>query len=276
MTIELPIYQVDAFSSGPFTGNPAAVVPLQKWLDEQTMQQIAMENNLSETAFYTRQTPDQKKRTLADFFIRWFTPKTEIDLCGHATLATAYVCLLRGEWPENSDSISFITEKAGLLTVSRQGDLLMLDLPARIPEPCPEPEGLLEALGIDYPVRILKSRDYFLVLPHQNAVLELTPDFTALQKVDALGVIVSAKGDEDADAVSRCFYPRAGVNEDPVTGSAHCNIIPYWSEHLGRPTLLCKQLSERGGMLQCEYRGDRVIMGGECYLYMQGMVMLPA
>lgn len=271
---KLPIYQVDAFAGKPFGGNPAAVIPLRDWLPEVLMQQIAMENNLSETAFFVPLSPEDIKITGADYHIRWFTPKAEVDLCGHATIATAMVIDQVLNLETKYNKISFITEKAGLLQVRVDEDWYTLELPARMPEPAPTPEGLLEALGVEKAVRILRSRDYFVVLENEEQVANLNPDFTALSKLDGLGVIVTAPGDA-ADAVSRCFFPKAGVNEDPVTGSAHCNIIPYWSEQLGKQELVCKQLSARGGTLVCVNKGNRVWMSGKCYLFLDGHIYLP-
>ena len=270
-----PIYQVDAFATHPFSGNPAAVIPLKEWLPEALMQQIAMENNLSETAFFVPLTPKEMGKTGADYHIRWFTPNMEIDLCGHATLATAYVIHTLMGLEDPGEKVVFITEKAGLLKVILHDEWYTLELPSRPPEPAPTPEGLLEALGIYYPVRVMKSRDYFIVLPNQQKVQDITPDFTALKKIQAVGIIVTAPGDA-ADVVSRCFYPGAGVEEDPVTGSAHCNIIPYWSERLSKTELVCKQLSARGGTLVCVNKGPWVWMSGKCNLFLKGTIYLPS
>jgi PhzF family phenazine biosynthesis protein len=270
-----PIYQVDAFAEHPFSGNPAAVVPLKDWLPDALMQQIAMENNLSETAFFVPLAPKEMEKTGADYHIRWFTPNMEIDLCGHATLATAYVIHTLMGLEDPGEKVVFITEKAGLLKVILHDEWYTLELPSRPPEPTPTPDGLLEALGIYYPVRVMKSRDYFIVLPDQQKVQDITPDFTALKKIQSVGIIVTAPGDT-ADVVSRCFYPGAGVEEDPVTGSAHCNIIPYWSERLSKTELVCKQLSARGGTLVCVNKGPWVWMSGKCYLFLKGTFYLPA
>ncbi len=269
-----PIFQVDAFAEHPFTGNPAAVVPLKEWLSEALMQRIAMENNLSETAFFVPLTPKEMDATGADYHIRWFTPNMEIDLCGHATLATAYVIHKMMGLEDPGEKVVFITEKAGLLQVILHDAWYTLELPSRPPEPVATPVGLLEALGIDYPVRVMKSRDFFVVLPDEQKVKEMKPDFTALKNINAVGVIVTAPGDV-ADVVSRCFYPGAGVEEDPVTGSAHCNIIPYWSARLAKTELVCKQLSERGGTLVCVDKGPRVWMSGKCFLFLKGHFYLP-
>jgi PhzF family phenazine biosynthesis protein len=270
---KLHIYQVDAFAEKLFQGNPAAVIPLREWLPDGLMQQIAMENNLSETAFFVPLPPEQMKRTGADYHIRWFTPNAEIDLCGHATLATSMVIDKVLRLDTKKHKITFITEKAGLLDVYADDGWYTLDFPARMPEPCPTPDGLLQALGIKSALQVMRSRDYFVVLASEAEVQALTPDFTALKRLDGLGIIVTAPG-EVADAVSRCFYPNAGVEEDPVTGSAHCNIIPYWSRRLGKQELVCRQLSERGGTLVCLDKGDRVWMSGKCVLYLEGTIHL--
>jgi len=267
----LNIYQVDAFAEEPFKGNPAAVIPLREWLPDELMQQIAMENNLSETVFFVPLSPEKMKVTGADYHIRWFTPKSEVDLCGHATLASAMVIDKVLHLDTKFHKIVFITEKAGLLKVGVDNGWYTLDFPSRMPEPCETPAGLLEALGVKEAVRVLKSRDYFVVLKDESAVAALKPDFTALAKIDCFGVIVTAPGDT-ADAVSRCFFPGAGVEEDPVTGSAHCNIIPYWSGVLEKDDLVCRQISERGGTLVCQNKGDRVLMSGKCMLFMEGVI----
>jgi PhzF family phenazine biosynthesis protein len=271
---KLHVYQVDAFTDEVFKGNPAAVIPLRDWLPDRLMQQIAMENNLSETVFFVPLSPEQMKLTGADYHIRWFTPELEIDLCGHATLATAMVIDQILDLDTTFKKISFITEKAGLLPVGVENQNYTLDFPSRPPESCPTPEGLAEALGTEAIVQVLRSRDYFIVLKDEQTVRELKPDFAALAKLDGVGVIVTAQG-SDCDAVSRCFFPKAGVPEDPVTGSAHCNIIPYWSERLGKDDLQCKQVSARGGTLLCKNKGDRVLMTGKCVLFMEGVIHLP-
>lgn len=259
--MKFSIYQVDAFAENVFSGNPAAVIPLEHWIDEDIMQKIAMENNLSETAFIVKE--DEV------YQIRWFTPENEVDLCGHATLASAYV--IKNFIEPHIAEIQFSTQKAGMLKASAKEGIYTLDFPARIPEPCTAPAGLLKSLGTAIAVEILKSRDYFVVLPDEEAVKNIEPDFILMQQLDSFGVIVTAKG-HSADVVSRCFYPSAGINEDPVTGSAHCNIVPYWSEKLGKTKLQCKQLSKRGGTLDCELSGDRVLLSGKCVLFLQGEI----
>ncbi|WP_121356364.1 PhzF family phenazine biosynthesis protein [Flavisolibacter nicotianae] len=259
----LPIYQVDAFAESVFKGNPAAIVPLEDWLDDALMQQIAMENNLSETAYFVK--------TDSGYHIRWFTPEYEIDLCGHATLASAYV--IKNFLEPHVAEIHFTTQKAGVLKAAAKDGMYTLDFPSRLPEACAIPDKLLPSLGIGNAVEVLRSRDYFVVLPNEEAVRNCEPDYTLMKELDTIGVIVTARGHE-ADVVSRCFYPGAGIPEDPVTGSAHCNIVPYWSEKLGKTKLFCQQLSARGGDLHCELAGDRVLMSGKCALFLQGEITL--
>jgi PhzF family phenazine biosynthesis protein len=259
----LPIYQVDAFTDTLFGGNPAAVCPLQEWLPAETMLQIAKENNLAETAFFIPMGED--------YGLRWFTPELEIDLCGHATLATAHIIFT--ELGESRSLIRFHTQKAGILTVSRDAGMYTLDFPSRVPEPCPIPECLLEALGGPQPKAILKSRDYFLVYETEAEVAALQPDFNALNKIDAIGFIATAKG-AHSDFISRFFAPQVGINEDPVTGSAHCNLIPYWAEKLGKNQLHAFQISERRGELWCELKGDRVLMSGKAVTYLKGEIFV--
>ncbi|MBB1283805.1 PhzF family phenazine biosynthesis protein [Flavisolibacter sp. BT320] len=261
--MKLTIYQVDAFAETVFKGNPAAIVPLEDWIEDSFMQQIAMENNLSETAFLVKND--------GGYQIRWFTPEYEIDLCGHATLASAYV--IKNFLEPHIQEIHFSTQKAGELKTTAKDGIYTLDFPSRMPEPCETPDALLKSLGISTAVEVLRSRDYFVVLPNEEAVQNVEPDYTLMRELDTIGVIVTAKGHE-ADVVSRCFYPGAGIPEDPVTGSAHCNIVPYWSEKLGKTKLFCRQLSPRGGDLQCELAGDRVLMSGKCVLFLQGEILL--
>lgn len=255
------IYQIDAFTDKVFRGNPAAVVPLHHWLEDALMQQIAMENNLSETAFFVK--------TDNGYHLRWFTPEYEIDLCGHATLASAYV--IKNFIEPHISEISFSTQKAGVLKASAKDGIYTLDFPSRPPQPCEVPPQLLKSIGVTNVIEVLRSRDYFVVLPDEDAVKNAEPDFSLMKELDTIGVIVTAKG-RSADVVSRCFYPGAGIPEDPVTGSAHCNIVPYWSEKLGTTKLYCKQLSSRTGDLDCELNGDRVLMSGKCVLYMKGEI----
>jgi PhzF family phenazine biosynthesis protein len=259
--MKLTIYQVDAFADKVFAGNPAAVIPLEDWIEEDLMQKIAMENNLSETAYFVK--------TDSGFHIRWFTPEYEIDLCGHATLASAYI--IKNFVEPHLAEIHFTTEKVGQLKASAKDGLYTLDFPSRMPEPAKPPQQLLRSIGVSNAVEVLKSRDYFVVLPNEEAVMNAEPDFITMKTLDTIGVIITAKG-KSADVVSRCFYPGLGIPEDPVTGSAHCNIVPYWSEKLGKTKVFCKQLSQRGGDLWCELDGDRVLMSGKAVLYMQGEI----
>jgi PhzF family phenazine biosynthesis protein len=259
--MELPLYQVDAFASEPFRGNPAAVMPLDAWLPDATLQAIAAENNLSETAFLVRNGPD--------YDLRWFTPELEIDLCGHATLASGFVVL--AELEPLRESVTFHT-RSGPLAVTRDGPRLAMDFPARPPEPCATPEGLARGLG-RAPERTLRSRDLLAVFATEEDVLALRPDMALLAALDALGVIVTAPG-RGADFVSRFFAPRAGVPEDPVTGSAHCTLVPYWSERLGKKRLHAFQVSRRGGELFCENRGERVGIAGHAVLVLEGTLRL--
>jgi len=251
------IYQVDAFTSKPFGGNPAAVCPLETWLPDEKMQKLAAENNLSETAFFVKEGED--------YHLRWFTPEFEIDLCGHATLATAFVlynCL-----NYSSDIIKFNT-KSGVLEVRKKGDLIELNFPSRMPQPCEVPEVLLK--GINFlPSKVLKSRDYFLVYDDESIITQIIPDFKYLNQLDTVGIIVTAASAQ-VDFVSRFFVPNSVIGEDPVTGSAHCNLIPYWSKELNKAALTARQLSARQGELFCEDKGDRVTIAGNAVLYLKG------
>ena len=264
--MKLNIYQVDAFTDKIFGGNPAAIVPLRHWIDEELMQKIAMENNVSETAFFV----PSDNGSEASYDIRWFTPSLEIDLCGHATLASAYI--IKTFLEPHVQEISFTTQKASVLKTFIKDGLYTLDFPARMPVATTAPQKLLQCLGNVATIEILKSRDFFVVLPDEEAVKNIEPDFSLMKELKA-GVIITAKG-QTADIVSRFFYPAAGVDEDPVTGSAHCNIIPYWSEKLGTSKIFARQLSKRGGDLWCEYRGDRVLMSGNCVLFMTGEISI--
>ena len=258
----MSIYQVDAFTLGPFSGNPAAVCPLDTWLADDTMQNIAAENNLSETAFIVAQENG--------YDLRWFTPLVEVDLCGHATLAAGYVVL--NHLRPVLRSVSFETI-SGKLIVTRDGDRLSMDFPARAPTPAPVSEVLSDALG-QAPSEVYLSRDILAVYDDEESVRSLSPDQAKLATLDeGLGVIVTAKGDT-VDFVSRFFAPKAGVAEDPVTGSAHCTLVPFWAERLGRSQLVAHQVSARGGELHCELRGDRVIMSGQCVLFLTGNIHL--
>ncbi len=260
--MEFRLYQVDAFTDHLFGGNPAAVCPLETWLPDELMQKIAAENNLSETAFYVR--------TSGGFHIRWFTPKVEVDLCGHATLASAYVVFTYDHHP--GDTIEFAS-KSGPLKVRREGELLVLDFPAGRPEPVAAPRALVDALGRE-PVETWKGKtDYLAVYEAEDDVATLAPDFNDLGKVSARAVIVTAPG-RQVDFVSRFFAPQVGVPEDPVTGSAHTTLTPYWSARLGKPVLTAMQLSKRQGRLRCRLAGDRVEIAGRAVPYLAGTVTI--
>lgn len=259
MKIEIPIYQIDAFASKVFSGNPAAVCPLQNWLDEHVMQSIATENNLSETAFFVKED--------SEYHIRWFTPVKEVDLCGHATLATGFVFF---KYINPECSRVHFNSKSGILSVTRDGEHLSLNFPAQPPEPCEAPEALLAGLRKE-PSEVLCSEDFLAVYPSEKDVMELQPDFAQLSKLGLRGVIITAKGSR-ADFVSRFFAPTYGIDEDPVTGSAHCELTPFWSERLGKNELHALQLSKRGGELFCSMAGDRVIISGRAVEYMKGTI----
>jgi len=259
----IPIYQADAFTSQLFGGNPAAVCPLTEWLPDETMQKIAAENNLAETAFFVK--------TDQGYYLRWFTPELEIDLCGHATLATAHIIFT--ELGHAQPVIHFDTQKAGTLIVTKTGDRYTLDFPSRPPYFAEMPEGLLEGIGNKIPKAVLRSRDYFLVYENEEDIAEMVPNHALLAKIDAIGIIVTAPG-KTVDFVSRFFAPACGVPEDPVTGSAHCSLIPYWAEKLGKNKLHAYQISSRHGELWCELRDDRVLMSGNAVTYMKGEIYL--
>ena len=258
--MQIPIYQVDAFTSRPFGGNPAAVCPLQEWLPDEQMQAIALENNLSETAFFVQDGDGRYK-------LRWFTPAVEIDLCGHATLATAYIIMT--ELARGKHEVRFMT-RSGELVVSRDGDRLVMDFPARPPSECTPDPNLIAALGGN-PERVLAARDYLVVYGTEAEVRGLKPNMERLSQVDRFAVIVTALGRE-VDFVSRFFAPSKGVPEDPVTGSAHCTLIPYWSQRLGKKELHALQVSARGGELWCSDRGDRVTMAGNAVRFLTGTI----
>lgn len=259
--MDIPFYQIDAFTSRVFAGNPAGVCLLDDWLSGETLQSIAAENNLSETAFLVR------RKSAYD--LRWFTPAIEVDLCGHATLASGHVIFDVAD--RDAKRVEF-RSKSGALYVERKDGLLFLDFPSRKPAPCPAPDGLDSMLGVA-PLDVLSSRDLMVVLDDEDAVRRLEPDLDAVAKLDSFALIVTAPG-ESSDFVSRFFAPGAGVPEDPVTGSAHCTLIPYWAERLGKKDLHAYQLSERGGELFCADRGDRVSIGGQCATYLSGTIVV--
>ncbi|HPH44110.1 MAG TPA: PhzF family phenazine biosynthesis protein [Candidatus Aminicenantes bacterium] len=258
--MSLLFYQVDAFTSEVFQGNPAGVCPLESWLPDGLMQNIAMENNLAETAFYVP-TGDR-------FGIRWFTPAVEVDLCGHATLAAAYVIFRYDRYPENEIALD---SRSGILRVRRDGDLLTLDFPVDTLRPAAEPAGLSEALGAR-PREIFRGKtDCLAVFGTQAEIEAMRPDFGKLGRVEARGVIVTARGTE-VDFISRFFGPQVGIDEDPVTGSAHTSLAPYWAEKLGKTEMEAVQLSRRGGRLKVRLRGDRVDISGRARAYLEGRI----
>jgi PhzF family phenazine biosynthesis protein len=258
-THNLRLYQVDAFARRPFTGNPAAVCPLASWLADDVLQAIAEENNLSETAFFV---PSAR-----GFRLRWFTPLAEVDLCGHATLAAAHVLYEVMGYAE--PAITFET-RSGELIVTRNGSLLTMDFPAQPAKVCAAPEALLQGLG-GRPSEVRSAADYLVVFESEAEVRALVPDQGLLARLDLRGVIVTAPGaDGDCDFVSRFFAPRVGVPEDPVTGSAHCALAPYWAERLGKTKLVARQVSRRGGELLCAVKGERVLISGSAVTVLAG------
>ena len=262
--MRLPLYQIDAFANRPFEGNPAAVVPLETWLSDELMQAIAEENNLAETAFFVP--------IKGGFHIRWFTPNNEVKLCGHATLASAYVlynCL-----GHESDTIKF-ESLSGELLVSKKDEILTLDFPAQIPKSCLAPEALIMSLGklTKSPVEVLCNEDYLCVLGNEDELARMNPDYNLLNQLDLRGVIVTAPSKE-YDFVVRFFAPKYGIPEDSVTGSAYTQLVPYWAEKLSKKQFKAKQISSRGGELFCELSGDRVFISGKAIKYLEGSIEL--
>jgi PhzF family phenazine biosynthesis protein len=258
--MKLTIYKVDAFAEKAFEGNPAAVVPLQEWLPDPVMQQIAMENNLSETAFFVP--------IKSGFHIRWFTPKSEVKLCGHATLATAHVLFSHLGFIGNEISFDSLS---GILKVTRENELIVLDFPALRAVETEIPDAIAKAFNIT-PKACFKGRDdYMLVFENEQEVLSLQPDFQQLVEAKTRGVICTSKS-ENYDFVSRFFAPAVGVNEDPVTGSAHTMLIPFWAAKLGKTEFLAKQVSARGGILHCKLAGERVKIGGKAVTFLTGEI----
>lgn len=260
--MKIRLFQVDAFARRVFEGNPAAVCPLEAWLPDELLQAIAEENNLSETAFFVP--------AGAGFELRWFTPLAEVDLCGHATLASAHV--LFEELGHAEPVIRFAT-RSGELRVERRNGLLAMDFPARPPLPCAVPSALVDGLGAQ-PAEVLAADDYVALFDDEAAVRALAPDMARLRQLGLRGVCVTAPGAGAVDFVSRFFAPGVGVPEDPVTGSAHCELAPYWAARLGKDRLQAQQVSRRGGDVACELRGDRVILAGGAVTFMQAEISL--
>ena len=266
MTSAIPIYQIDAFTSHVFAGNPAAVCPLEAWLPDDVLQSIAAENNLAETAFFVTGGAQG-----ADYALRWFTPTTEIDLCGHATLAAAFVVFNRLRLDAHSVNFS---SRSGILTVTRNNNFLALDFPALPAVPCDVPAALVEGLGHGAQEVQLAS-NYLAVFETEVQITALAPNMTLLASLHPHGVIATAPGAAgEVDFVSRFFAPSFGIPEDPVTGSAHCTLVPYWSDRLARDHLLARQISARGGELICDMRGDRVGLAGRAVLYLEGTIIV--
>lgn len=258
---KIPIFQVDAFTDKLFSGNPAAVCLLKSWISDEKMQLIATENNLAETAFIVAKNND--------FEIRWFTPKVEVDLCGHATLAAAYVLFYCQAYKQ--EEIIFHSPRSGELRVSLQDKILLLNFPTDTVNPCDEFLQIKKCIPVQA-IEIYKGKtDYIAIVSTEQEVRELHPDLNEISKLKARGLIVTAKGD-DVDFVSRFFAPQSGIDEDPVTGSAHTSLIPIWSEKLNKKEMVACQLSERGGRLYCINQGERSLIGGEAKLYMTGEI----
>jgi len=260
--MELDIYQVDAFADGVFSGNPAAVVPLYEWLSDDLMQNIAAENNLAETAFFVRK---------GEYFeLRWFTPESEVDLCGHATLASAYVIY---EFLEYEDPAVVFETKSGRLFVDREDDLYSMDFPAWGLREIQVTERVSKALG-DRPTELfMGERDMMAVFESEEQIRALNPDFRLVSQLDGMCMICTAPG-VDYDFISRTFVPEEGIPEDPVTGSAHCTLVPFWAKRLGKDVLHAYQASRRGGVLDCQNLGDRVKISGKAVTYMKGIITL--
>jgi len=260
--MRLQLFQVDAFAERLFEGNPAAVVPLTVWLKDDVLQAIAQENNLSETAFFVSEGDGYR--------LRWFTPEAEVDLCGHATLASAHVLFEHLE--HQGDEIRF-QSNSGELRVLRSSEGLTLDFPAIIPKPMGMLPEIIDGLGAE-PGALLSAPDYVAVFETEAQIRALQPDFAVLKRLDRRGVLATAPGDE-VDFVSRCFFPKLQVDEDPVTGSAHCKLVPYWAQRLGKTRLVARQISRRGGTLRCELKGKRVFLTGRAVDYLRGSIELP-
>jgi len=259
--MKLKQFQVDAFATRPFEGNPAAVCPLDQWLPDHLLQAIAEENNLSETAFFVP--------VSNGFDLRWFTPVAEVDFCGHATLASAHV--LFDALGHAQRTVLFNT-RSGAMAVERDGDLYVMNFPAQPPQPCAAPAALIDGLRVR-PLEVLAADDYLAIVESEVQLRSLIPDYSKLRELDLRGVVVTAPG-EDIDFVSRFFAPKYGIDEDPVTGSAHCELTPYWSQRLGKSVLRARQISRRGGDVLCEMAGERVVLKGGAVTFMEGHVEL--
>jgi PhzF family phenazine biosynthesis protein len=257
--MKLNIYHIDAFANKPFEGNPAAVIPLEKWLSDELMQAIAAENNLSETAYFIR--------TNSGYHIRWFTPVQEVNLCGHATLASSYVIFKILEYEK--EEILF-ESRSGVLRVSHNDEWLQLNFPSQPPVQCETPSEILGAFT-ETPIECLKSEDYIVVFKDENQIIEANPNFILLSELDLRGVIITSKS-EKYDFVSRCFAPKYGINEDPVTGSAFTQLIPFWSKKLNKVNMYAKQVSKRGGEVKCNFLGERVLISGKAAMYLVGTI----
>ena len=262
--MSLQVFHVDAFTTEPFAGNPAAVCPLAGWLDDETLRLVAAENNLSETAFFVPRGDEYE--------LRWFTPRCEVKLCGHATLASAFI--LMQVLGAQSDSLRFQTRFSGTLTVAGEGNLMAMDFPALPPWVCTNPPlELFKALG-KTPTEVVQIEDnYFAVYDSQQDVKNIRPDFRILEHLHPAGVAITAKGNE-TDFVSRYFAPSYGIPEDPVTGSTHCSLAPYWAKRLGKTSFHARQVSERGGELWCEVKEDRVMIKGNAVLTLRGELFI--
>jgi len=257
--MELTLYQIDAFANKPFEGNPAAICPLDEWLSDELMQSIATENNLSETAYFVKNNNG--------YHIRWFTPAHEVNLCGHATLASAYVIFNILESKEQE--ITF-ESKSGLLTVKKNNNWLQMDFPSQPPVRCEIPQQILEAFD-ETPVECLKSEDFIVVFENEETILNSKPKLSLLSELDLRGVAITSKS-KKYDFVTRFFAPKYGINEDPVTGSAFTQLIPYWSNLLNKKSLNAKQVSNRGGEVECIHSGERVTISGKAVKYMVGTI----
>ena len=266
-TDTVPLYQVDAFTARLFHGNPAGVVPLEKWLPDPVMQAIAAENNLAETAFFVK---DKPKGGTPRYHLRWFTPTIEVDLCGHATLAAAHV--LWNHLGLKGSKVAF-KSKSGELSVARRGDLIELDFPARPGTPVRVTDRICAAMGCA-PVEAYKARDLLLIFDNRREVYELNPDPVAVAALDCFGVIATAPG-SGHDFVSRFFVPKAGIAEDPATGSSHCTLVPYWAARLKKKNVTGHQVSRRSGEMFCELRGKRVGIAGRAVTYLRGTIVVP-